>query len=188
MTERKVTIAALAVVGLVAMGVVLLAQQGGNQGVGRSGQSEPKKAAGFDRGLKLLTEARIATVREILALDLGRIQHMGGGAGDLFAEIPSWSHRLMMDRVRIAATEAEHLEAIREHRDRMRSLERMAGEYARTGQGRVSDSLKATYHRLEADQLLVVAGGQEASQVEVSDPPSGVRAVQPQPAPPTTPR
>ena len=41
-----------------------------------------------------------------------------------------------------SATEAEHLEAIREHRDRMRSLERMAGEYARTGQGRVSDFLE----------------------------------------------
>jgi hypothetical protein len=41
-----------------------------------------------------------------------------------------------MDRVRIAATEAEHLEAIREHRDRMRSLERMAGEMQ--GQGKAA--------------------------------------------------
>ena len=71
MTERKVTIAAFAAVGLVAMGAVLLAQQGGSQGVGRSGQSEPKKATALDRGLKILTEARIATAREILALDLG---------------------------------------------------------------------------------------------------------------------
>ncbi len=71
MTERKLTIAALAAVGLVALGAGLLAQQNGSQRVGRPGQSEPKKAAASDRGLKLLTEARIATAREILALDLG---------------------------------------------------------------------------------------------------------------------
>ena len=140
----------------------------------------------FSPSLKILNEARIATAREILARDLERIQHTGGGgAGDSFAEIPSWSHRLMVDRMRIAATEAERLEAIREYRDRMRDLERLVGGYARTGQGRVSDSLKATYYRLEADQLLVEAGGQDASQVKVPDLPSDVRAMQPQSAPPT---
>ncbi len=51
MTELKLTIAALAAVALVALGAGLLAQQGGNRDVGRSGQSEPKKAAAPDRGL-----------------------------------------------------------------------------------------------------------------------------------------
>ena len=186
MTERKVTIAALAAVGLVTMGAGLLAQQSGGKLAGRSVQSDPKKGAALDRGLRIAIEVRIATAREILARDLERIQHTGGGgAGDSFAEIPSWSHRLMVDRMRIAATEAERLEAIREYRDRMRDLERLVGGYARTGQGRVSDSLKATYYRLEADQLLVEAGGQDASQVKVPDLPSDVRAMQPQSAPPT---
>ena len=62
------------------------------------------------------------------------------------------------------------LAAIREHRDRMRVMERLVREYARTGQGRGSDSLKATYYRLEADQLLVEAGGDDATKVEIPDP------------------
>jgi hypothetical protein len=69
-----------------------------------------------------------------------------------------------------------------------RDLERLAGGYARTGQGHVSDSLKATYYRLEADQLLAEAGGQDASQVQLPDLPKGVHAAQPQSPPPTTPR
>ena len=156
--------------------------------MGRSGQSEPKKATALDRGLKILTEARIATAREILALDLGRIQHMGGGASDLFAVIPFWSHRLMVDRLRIAATEADRLESMREHRDRMRDLEALMGGYAKTGQGRVSDSLKATYYRLEADQLLAESGGQDTSQVQLPDLRKGVHSAEPQSAPPTIPR
>ena len=167
MTERKVTIASLAAVGLVAMGAGLLAQQSGSQGAGRSGQSVPQKAVTADQGLKILIEARIAIAREILAQDLARLQHLGGGAGDLFAEIPFWSHWLMVDRLRIAATEAERLAAIREHRHRMRVLERLVREYARTGQGRGSDSLKATYYRLEADQFLIEAGGDDATKVEI---------------------
>lgn len=190
MTDRKVTIAALAAVGLVAMGAVLLAQQSGSPREGSPGHPEPKNRAALDRGLKILTEARIATAREILSRDLERIQITGGGrgAGDLFAELPSWSHRLMMDRVRMAETEGERLEAMREHRDRLKSLERMAGEYARAGQGHVSDSLKATYYRLEADQLLVEAGGQDVSQVQLPELPKGVHAAQPQSAPSTAPR
>ncbi len=113
---------------------------------------------------------------------------MGGGPGDLFAEIPFWSHRLMVDRLRIAATEFERLAAMREHWDRMKDLEGLVGGYARTGQGRVSDSLKATYYRLEADQFLVEAGGQAASQVQLPDLPKGVNLAQPQSAPSTTPR
>ncbi len=188
MTERKLTIAALAAVGLVALGAGLLAQQNGSQRVGRPGQSEPKQGTALDRGLKILTEARIATAREILARDLERIRLMGRREGDFSVEIPSWSHRLMADRLRSSVTEAERLAAIREHRDRMKDLEGLVGAYARTGQGHVSDSLKATYYRLEADQLLVEAGGQDVSQVQLPDLPKGVNAAQPQSAPSTTPR
>ncbi len=94
----------------------------------------------------------------------------------------------MADRLRIAGSDVERLAATREHRDRMKDLEGLVGGYARTGQGRVSDSLKATYYRLEADQLLVEAGGQDASQVELPDLPKRVNAAQPQSAPSTTPR
>ena len=48
--------------------------------------------------------------------------------------------------------------------------------------------MKDMYYRLEADRLLVEAGGQDVSQVEVPDLTTGVHAVQPQFAPPTTPR
>ncbi len=94
----------------------------------------------------------------------------------------------MADRLRIAVTEAERLAAMREHRDRMRDLEGLVGGYVRAGQGRFSDSLKATYYRLEADQILVESGGQDASQVQLPDLPKRVHAAQPQSAPPTSPQ
>lgn len=77
----------------------------------------------------------------------------------MLAEIPVWSRRLMEDRLRLASTRDERLAAVRAHRDRMKTLERTAEGYAKTGRGRVSDALKVAYYRLEAEQLLVEAGG-----------------------------
>ena len=188
MTERKVTIAAFAAVGLVAMGAVLLGATGRKSRCGKIGpvgtqESDCPRSRTEDSDRSSYRDGPRDTGPRP-----GRIQHMGGGASDLFAVIPFWSHRLMVDRLRIAATEADRLESMREHRDRMRDLEALMGGYAKTGQGRVSDSLKATYYRLEADQLLAESGGQDTSQVQLPDLRKGVHSAEPQSAPPTIPR
>ena len=43
--------------------------------------------------------------------------------------IPTWSRRLMEDRVRVSGDRAASLAAVREHRDRMKKLEEMYTEH-----------------------------------------------------------
>ncbi len=65
----------------------------------------------------------------------------------------------MEDRLRLAGTPGQRLDAIREHRNRMAMLEQVMGRYAAAGQARASDGLKGKYYRLEAHQFLAEAGG-----------------------------
>jgi hypothetical protein len=72
--------------------------------------------------------------------------------------IPAWSRRLMEDRLRLADTPGARLDAIREHRNRMISLERQIRRYTETRQYQPAEAFKVKYYRLEADQLLAEAG------------------------------
>ena len=78
----------------------------------------------------------------------------------LFDAIPTWSRRLMEDRVRVAGDRAARLAALREHRDRMKKLEEMYTELRQGESWKLwsIDMLNVKYHRLEADQLLAEAG------------------------------
>ncbi|MHB1562234.1 MAG: hypothetical protein ACYC61_32715 [Isosphaeraceae bacterium] len=99
-------------------------------------------------------EARVETARQIVEADMNRfINGMG-----TTAEIPAWSHRLMADRIQLARNRADRIKAIREHRRLMSDLEEMMTAFAKTGQVRMADALKAKYYRLEADQLLADEG------------------------------
>ncbi len=105
------------------------------------------------------------------------------GEGDVpLEEIATWSRRLMEDRLRLAATPGERLDAIREHRNLMIAFERMTTQWASTGQARISDGLKGKYHRLEADQLLTEAGGDPAKEAPAPEPKQ--QPASPPPAPP----
>lgn len=73
-------------------------------------------------------------------------------------ELPVWSRQLMLDRIRLAKTRAERVAAIREHRDLTQRVEKIADGYAKIGQCRPADALKARYYRLEAEQNLVEEG------------------------------
>ena len=87
MTKRKVTIAALVAVGLLALEAGLPVHLSGSQRVGRSGRPVARKTVVTDQGLRTLTEARIATARGP-GSGSGRLQKMGVGSGDLFTKIP----------------------------------------------------------------------------------------------------
>ena len=124
------------------------------------GRKEPAKPAEpkapdvagepMSRTVRLLVEARIETAREILRRDLERLRNSGAIGTDVFDQIPVWSRRLMEDRLRLAETPGQRLDAIREHRNCMAMLEQVMGRYAAAGQARASDGLKGKYYRLEA--------------------------------------
>ena len=76
----------------------------------------------------------------------------------LLDAIPTWSRRLMEDRIRVAGDRAARLAALREHRDRMKKLEMLYTELQEAWKLWSFDVKNVKYHRLEADQLLAEAG------------------------------
>lgn len=143
----------------------------------------PRADAALPPASRRILESRVETAREIIKQDMSRLQHLAGDPLDLFPQIPTWSRRLMEDRLRLAGTPADRLEAIREHRNRMLFMEGLVGQYARSGQGRLADALRARYDRLEADQLLSEAGvdpdREPAPETQKAD-----RGIAPPPPPP----
>ena len=108
-------------------------------------------------------------------------------AGD---QVPAWSRRLMEDRLRLAATPAERLDAVREHRNRMISFERLILRYTEKGAGSIVEAPKVKYYRLEADQLLAEAGVDPAKEPPVAETERNPapRSAAPSSAPPAGPR
>ena len=151
----------LLVIGGGSLGAIAIAQRAGESGRPDSPKGQPGKEAPPPRADRRFLEARIATAREILDRDLERFRMitgldvMGAGQAD---QIPAWSRRLMGDRLRLADTPADRLDAIREHRNRMTLFERIMRAYNESGQGKISDALRVRYYRIEADQLLFEAG------------------------------
>ncbi len=114
-------------------------------------------------------EARIETAREIIdrELDLLGDPRAATNMGD---RIPAWSRRLMEDRLRLADTPGARLEAIREHRNRMISLERQIRRSTEAGATiQPAEAFKVKYYRLEADQLLAEAGVNPAKEPPVAE-------------------
>ncbi len=94
----------------------------------------------------------------------------------LLDAIPTWSRRLMEDRIRVAGDRAARLAALREHRDRMKKLETMYTEHRESWKLWSFDVKNVKYHRLEADQLLAEAGALAAEATGPAKP-------EPKPAP-----
>jgi RNA polymerase sigma factor (sigma-70 family) len=118
---------------------------------------------------RALLEARIETAREIInrELDLFGDPRATTNIGD---RIPAWSRRLMEDRLRLADTPEARLDAIREHRNRMISLERQIRRYTESEAPiQPAEAFKVKYYRLEADQLLVEAGVDPANEPPVAE-------------------
>ncbi len=145
----KLASSLLIAVGAGTLGHVASAQQG----AGGPPAGAAQAPALNDTARKYL-EARVETARQIVEADMTRYINGVGTSAD----IPAWSHRLMADRLRLARNAADRIKAIREHRRLMMDLEEMMAAYAKTGQVRMADALKAKYYRLEADQLLAEEG------------------------------
>jgi RNA polymerase sigma factor (sigma-70 family) len=187
--QLRTVSAALLVFGGGSIGLLAMAQRGPDSPAPAGAPSAPAapepgiaKSAPANRAdrpiekpkWRALAEARIETVREILnqQMRLARSGEIG------FDEVPPWSLRLMEVRLRLAATATERLAAIREHLDRMTSVELLLKRAFQSGQTKFADVLKAKYYRLEAEQFLAEEEG------DVRKPAPAAR-LQPPPSPGT---
>jgi RNA polymerase sigma factor (sigma-70 family) len=106
---------------------------------------------------RTLAAARVEAAREILNQNVRLWREGEKSFAD--AEIATWSHRLMEGRLSLATTRDERLAAIREHRERIKAMENDVRVLFERGQVPQSGVVEVRYFRLEADQLLVEAGG-----------------------------
>jgi RNA polymerase sigma factor (sigma-70 family) len=149
-----------------AAGVVAFAQprQAADQGEARPPGAPAAVRPPDDRARKTAAAARVETARSAVDALMDRLmQNMPDDKASkfrVFDAIPTWSRRLMEDRVRVAGDRAARLAALREHRDRMKKLETLYTELMQGESGQLwsTDVLNVKYHRLEADQLLAEAG------------------------------
>jgi hypothetical protein len=92
--------------------------------------------------------------RKVFEQNLLRLRNREGLPAELFG----WSERWLEAELALCDKEADRVKAFRAHLDRTREVERMAINYAQTGQGRQADADAATYYRLEAEIRLFKEG------------------------------
>jgi RNA polymerase sigma factor (sigma-70 family) len=167
---RSKTLAwALALLGGGTAGVLAFAQRQKEPAKPDAPKAQAVAGAPSPRQGRALLEARIETAREIInrELDLFGDPRAATNMGD---RIPAWSRRLMEDRLRLADTPGARLDAIREHRNRMISLERQIRRSTEAGATiQPAEAFKVKYYRLEADQLLAEAGVDPAKEPPVAE-------------------
>jgi hypothetical protein len=103
---------------------------------------------------KELLQKRVEAARRVYEHNIARIKNQDGLPAELFG----WSERWLEAELAICEKESERVKALRDHLDRTREVERLAGNFARAGQGRQADVEAATYFRLEAEIRLFKEG------------------------------
>ena len=158
MTNFKLVAVAVLFLGILTVGAGLLAQQTGGGDVGRRNAKPDQPAASglaaIEPAVNALVKARLETARDVFKHEMERYEHTLTLFGD---DASVWSRRWMEAELLLSPNRAEKLASIQAHVERVKRLESIAGQYAKTGQGRASDALKAKYFRLEAEQMLVEA-------------------------------
>ncbi len=143
-----------------------LALSRAQEGVGRVERREG--AAALSPASRKLLEEQARAAMEVSDMELERVRLLVLLKPESlpFEPIVAWSRRAMEARLRLALDDRQRLDAIREHRRRAVLLERIVGDYSRTGQCRITEVPRARYYRLEADRLLIEAGGDPANEKE----------------------
>lgn len=126
-----------------------------------AGRVETREGAGaLSPASRKLLEEQARAAKEVSDMELERVRLLALRSESLQSElIVAWSRRAMEARLRLASDDRQRLDAIREHRRRTVLMERIVDGYSRTGQCRITEVPRARYYRLEADRLLIEAGG-----------------------------
>jgi RNA polymerase sigma factor (sigma-70 family) len=194
LTRWKAVAFAVMAIGGAAAGVVAVAQsrEAADRGEARTAAGAQAAQPRDDQVLKTLAAARVQTARSAvnMLMDPQFAPDDRASRYRAFDAIPTWSHRLMEDQIRVAADRADRVAAMREHRDRMKKLEDLYAELRKGESGYLwaTDVLNVKYHRLEAEQLLAEAGADPnelaaPAQPEPKPAPAGAAAPPPPPPP-----
>jgi hypothetical protein len=143
MAKLKLIVAVLAFFGVLVLGTGLIAQQ---RAGGRVGQTTG--AGSMAPTIKALIEARIAVAKE--AYETTMAPPRDGPLDDM----PLWSRRWMDEQILLDSSPIKRLAAIQDHLDRTKLLEAIAEQRVQSARGRVTDTLKVKYFRLEAEQMI----------------------------------
>lgn len=96
---------------------------------------------------KELLEKRRDAARKVFTLHFKRLFNGIGDVSPLFA----WSQRWLEAEMVLSDKKADRIAALKAHLERMRQLEQVAVNNARTGQSGQRDADAATYYRLDAE-------------------------------------
>lgn len=97
------------------------------------------------------------------------------------SELFGWSRRWLDAQLPQCADKAERLAAYQDHVQRTRQEEQRFQAFVRAGQAKQSDRSAAAFHRIEAEILLLEAGGQLPGQDKPSAPKEGEASPLPKP-------
>ena len=103
---------------------------------------------------KQLLERRLEMARKVFEQDRIRLK----GAAGFPSELSAWSERWLDAELALAERPSDRVKPLRDHLDRIRDIERVAIDFAGTGQGRRADADAATYYRLQAEIRLYKEG------------------------------
>ena len=116
------------------------------------------EARGDDQGfVQTLAKRRLETSRTIYKHQVARQMANAEVVIRNFDDMSIWSKHWLEDEIRLDPSPAARLVALQGHFDRMKSVEDRMTQWAKVGQIRESDALKANYYRLEAEMMLVEA-------------------------------
>jgi hypothetical protein len=190
MSNFKLVAASLAAFGILAGGAVLIAQQpiesGANRKAGGAGQRGLIPHTPINSAVKTMIESRLAAAREIFKGEMHRLEHKQD-QDPPYDEIPIWSRRWMDEQLCLGVSPAEKLAAIHAHLERVKRAEGIVGRLTEAGQLSRSDLLRATYYRLEAEQLFAEARAAHPDIPLPKPDPAGQRSDL-APSPPSVPR
>ena len=115
---------------------------------------------------KELLEQRVKAAKRTYERRLTRIRLAEGMPADLFG----WSRRWLDAELALSKDKAARLASLQAHVKRTREVEGIADVYAKAGQGQQDHADEATYYRIEAEIMLIEAGGQLPKQDKPTAP------------------
>ena len=105
---------------------------------------------------KELLEARLKASRDAYQYKEKRLRR-GVGAP---IELSDWSRRWLDAQLALREKKADRIAAYQSHLERATEIERVARNEAESGQRRPDDAIAAAYYRIDAEIMLIEAGGQ----------------------------
>lgn len=101
-----------------------------------------------------LLQKRLEAAKNVYSRNLDRVRKGQGTPNELFG----WSEHWLKAELGLIEKKVDRQRALQDHLDRTREIERVAINFAKSGQGRQADADAATFYRVEAEIHLLNEG------------------------------